>query len=185
MKRKVFLSSNSSHAIHCVVPKEYVYKDMSYLAKLKQIKNASEITAAKRIHTRDSTLLVEFFYLIQNHFKHSTLKNDFEEKKLDEFSLGHYLDQMRYNRTGCMGPSFETICSIGSNGAIIHYKPEQETCKQIENNNVLLIDSGGHYLDMGTTDVTRTVFLGDNISEYQRECFTRVLKGHIQLGKFN
>ena len=46
----------------------------------------------------------------------------------------------------------------------------------------LLIDSGGHYLDMGTTDVTRTVYLGDNITPYQKECFTRVLKGHIQLG---
>ena len=149
---------------------------------MKQIKNSSEIEAAKRVHTRDSTLLVEFFYLVQNHFRKNTLQEYFHNLELNEFSLASFLDTMRCNRQGCLSPSFETICSIGSNGAIIHYKPEQASSKIIENNNVLLIDSGGHYLDMGTTDVTRTVYLGDNITPYQRECFTRVLKGHIQLG---
>lgn len=184
--KKIFLSSNSSHAIHSLImPTELIHKDLSYLSKLKQIKNLSEIEAGKRIHIRDSTLLVEFFYLIQNHFNSTTLGEIFNQNHvLNEYNLAQYLDNMRLNQTGCLSPSFETICSIGSNGAVIHYKPNEENSKLIETNNILLIDSGGHYLDMGTTDVTRTVFLGDTskISAYQKECFTRVLKGHIQLG---
>lgn len=91
---------------------------------------------------------------------------------------------MRGTRPGFLSASFETICGYGSNGAIIHYKPQlDDRNKKFERNNLVLIDSGGHYVDMGTTDVTRTVYLGDKstISDYQRECFTRVLKGHIQL----
>jgi hypothetical protein len=84
---------------------------------------------------------------------------------------------MRAKNSGFLTPSFETICSFGSNGAIIHYKPQEGDAnnKKIEANNLLLLDSGGHYLDMGTTDVTRTFYLGNknNISNYQQECFTR------------
>lgn len=104
--------------------------------------------------------------------------------ELTELSVSDYLDRFRATKPGFLTPSFETICGFGSNGAIIHYKPHpNEKNKTIESNNLLLIDSGGHYSDMGTTDVTRTVYLGDKstISDYQRECFTRVLKGHIQL----
>ena len=102
---------------------------------------------------------------------------------MNEYTLGKYLDDMRLRTVGCISPSFETICSSGANGAVIHYKADKLTANVIERDNILLLDSGGHYLDMGTTDVTRTVFLGDTskISLFQRECFTRVLKGHIQL----
>jgi Xaa-Pro aminopeptidase len=80
-------------------------------------------------------------------------------------------------------PSFETICSVGSNAAIIHYKAKKTTCKPLQMNDILLLDSGGHYSNAGTTDVTRTVFLGDATlaSDHLKDCFTRVLKGHIQL----
>jgi Xaa-Pro aminopeptidase len=84
---------------------------------------------------------------------------------------------LRASQLGFLTPSFETICSFGSNGAIIHYKPQEgdSNNKKIESNNLLLLDSGGHYLDMGTTDVTRTFYLGnkETISDYQKECFTR------------
>ncbi len=179
--KKIFLSNSSSHAIHAVVPAEFAYKDSSYLTQLRVIKNSHEIEAAKQVHLRDSVVLVEFFHRIQNYFKDK--KNQNFEFELNEFNLAKYLDEMRLKTSGCMCPSFETICSIGSNGAIIHYKPEIHSSKKIESEQILLLDSGGHYLDMGTTDVTRTVFLGDTnkITSYQKECFTRVLKGHIQL----
>ena len=78
---------------------------------------------------------------------------------------------------GFLAPSFETICSFGSNAAMIHYIPQKNdpNNKRITANNLLLLDSGGHYLDMGTTDVTRTLYLGnkETISSYHRECFTR------------
>ena len=179
-KNKIFLSSSSSHAIHSLVPAEYVHKDVSYLTKLRGIKNTNEIEAARQVHIRDSALLVEFFYKLQTHFSGRANHFDFE---MNEFNVAKCLDNMRISSAGCLCPSFETICSSGANGAIIHYKPEQDTCSQVERNNILLLDSGGHYLNMGTTDVTRTVFLGESekISVYQKECFTRVLKGHIQL----
>ncbi len=139
-------------------------------------KNTSEISGAKHIHTRDSVVLVEFLHKLQQKF--SSFKCE-----LNEYTLGKYLDQMRVSTPGCLSPSFETICSSGANGAIIHYKADKVTSNKIQHDNILLIDSGGHYLDLGTTDVTRSVFLGntDKISSFQKECFTRVLKGHIQL----
>ena len=75
--------------------------------------------------------------------------------------------------------SFDTISSIGKNGAIIHYKPEEGTCSTLTTTELYLNDSGGQYLD-GTTDVTRTLHFGKP-SSYEKECFTHVLKGHIAL----
>jgi len=139
-------------------------------------KNPSEIAGARRIHTRDSVVLVEFFYKLQQDFSSFN-------PELNEYTLGKHLDEMRLRTPNCLSPSFETICSSGANGAIIHYKADKLTANRIQQNNILLLDSGGHYRDMGTTDVTRSVFLGDTnkIGPFQKECFTRVLKGHIQL----
>lgn len=81
-----------------------------------------------------------------------------------------------------VGLSFETISSVGPNGAIIHYNPSKEGSEQdlqITNNAIYLCDSGGQYLD-GTTDITRSVHFGTPTS-YEKECFTRVLKGQIML----
>ena len=83
------------------------------------------------------------------------------------------------------GLSFETISAFGSNGAIIHYRVTNKTNKTLSKNNLYLFDSGAQYLD-GTTDITRTVSLGMPTSE-QKDMFTRVLKGNINLStyKFN
>ena len=78
-----------------------------------------------------------------------------------------------------MGLSFPSISSVGSNGAIIHYRPTPDSDRRISRDDLYLLDSGAQYKD-GTTDVTRTVHFG-NPSDHQKECFTRVLKGHIAL----
>jgi Xaa-Pro aminopeptidase len=75
--------------------------------------------------------------------------------------------------------SFPTIAGVNSNGAIIHYRAEESTCKLLTKNDMLLLDSGAQYED-GTTDVTRTIHMGTP-SATQKEMFTRVLKGHIAL----
>lgn len=180
-KNRIFLSSTSNHFIHSLIPNDFGVEDLSIIAKLKCIKNQSEIEAAKKIHIRDSVVLTEFLYQLDSSFKG---KNLIEDNILNEHDLAEYLDKKRSEQEGFFAWSFETICGFGSNGAIIHYKPKlDENNKKIEKNNFLLIDSGAHYSDMGTTDVTRTVYLGDisTCSQYQKECFTRVLKGHIQL----
>lgn len=78
-----------------------------------------------------------------------------------------------------MGLSFDTITGCGPNGAIIHYSADAESCRRITADDMLLIDSGGQYRD-GTTDVTRTIHFGTP-NAFEKECFTRVLKGHIAL----
>lgn len=178
---RILLSTTSNQFIHSLAHSDFVIEDLSILAKLKCIKNKSEIEAARKIHIRDSVVLTEFLYQLDSNFKGKCL---IEDKILNEHDLAEYLDKKRGEQKGFFACSFETICGFGSNGAIIHYKPKlDENNKKIEKNNFLLIDSGAHYFDMGTTDVTRTVYLGDisTCSQYQKECFTRVLKGHIQL----
>lgn len=73
----------------------------------------------------------------------------------------------------CNG-SFPTIAGVGSNGAIIHYRATGATCQSLDRSKMLLLDSGAQYED-GTTDVTRTLHFGEP-TEFQRECFTRVLQ---------
>lgn len=77
------------------------------------------------------------------------------------------------------GISFESISSSGPNGAVIHYAPSKATDRQITTSDIYLLDSGGQYLD-GTTDVTRTFHFGMP-TEFEKECYTRVLLGHIDL----
>ncbi|KAG8332679.1 Xaa-Pro aminopeptidase 1 [Homalodisca vitripennis] len=78
-----------------------------------------------------------------------------------------------------VGLSFETISSSGSHGAVIHYSPSKETDKPITNKELYLCDSGAQYED-GTTDITRTLHFGTP-TQYEKECFTRVYKGHMAL----
>ena len=97
-KEKIFLSSSSNHVIHSSLPLEFIHKDVSLLLKLKVIKSENEIQSAKRIHIRDSSMLVEFFYQIDKHFKcnesncskHDSNARIFEED-LNEFELAQYL----------------------------------------------------------------------------------------------
>lgn len=79
-----------------------------------------------------------------------------------------------------MGLSFGTISGSGPNGSVIHYHPQPDTNRPITDKEIYLCDSGAQYLD-GTTDVTRTMHLGTP-NAFEKECYTRVLKGQINLG---
>ena len=87
--------------------------------------------------------------MVDKQFQQGNTVNYFNIEDLNEYNLGNYLDELRGKYSGFLRPSFETICSIGPNGSIIHYKAKEETAKKIERNNLLLLDSGGHYVDMG------------------------------------
>ncbi len=96
------------------------------------------------------------------------------------------MDQLRSEGEHFQGPSFDTISSIGANGAVIHYKPEQDSpsLKKMNNDEIYLLDSGGQYLD-GTTDITRTEHFHADGSKaptaFQKEAYTRVLLGNLDL----
>lgn len=98
---------------------------------------------------------------------------------LDEVDVDEKITSLRSQQQGYLDNSFDTIAGYGANGAVIHYRATADKATKLGRDNLLLIDSGGQYED-GTTDVTRTVHLGKP-TQKQRECFTRVLKGHIAL----
>ncbi|KAA8545116.1 hypothetical protein F0562_019995 [Nyssa sinensis] len=98
---------------------------------------------------------------------------------LTEVEVADKLFEFRSKQAGFVDTSFDTISASGANGAIIHYKPEPDSCSIVNAEKLFLLDSGAQYVD-GTTDVTRTVHFGEP-SARQKECFTRVLQGHIAL----
>lgn len=79
-----------------------------------------------------------------------------------------------------MGPSFDTIAGFGEHGAIVHYSATKESDAVIEPDNLLLVDTGGHYLE-GTTDITRTILIGNNATDEQKKFYTAVLRGNLNL----
>lgn len=138
----------------------------------KSCKNPVEISNIKQAHIYDGLAICRFL-----------LWFTCSQNKYNELFLIKKLEEFRKLENQYISPSFATICGFNSNGAIIHYRANEETSKII-GKGILLIDSGGQYT-LGTTDVTRTIIIGDPTNE-QKENFTRVLKGHIRIasGKF-
>ncbi|RKP17796.1 mitochondrial carrier [Rozella allomycis CSF55] len=104
-----------------------------------------------------------------------SIKNDVE---IEGFRQCHIRDAAALVKH-FKGLSFDTISGSGPNGAVIHYHAKKESARNLSVNEMYLCDSGAQFLD-GTTDVTRTVHFG-NPTDYEKECFTRVLKGHIAI----
>ncbi|CAF94931.1 unnamed protein product, partial [Tetraodon nigroviridis] len=98
-----------------------------------------------------------------------------------ELTAAEYVDKCRKNQKDNKGPSFETISASGPNAALAHYSPTNESSRKLTVEEMYLVDSGGQYLD-GTTDITRTVHWGIP-TDLQREAFTRVLKGNIEISR--
>ncbi len=138
------------------------------------IKNSTELNGARKAHLRDGVALIRFFSWLDK----QTLG------AINEISAAQKLEEFRTTTAKEMGEkledlSFDTISAAGANGAIVHYRVTTQTNKQLNAGELYLVDSGGQYRD-GTTDVTRTVAIG-NIGEEEKRCFTLVLKGMIAL----
>ncbi|WP_208437398.1 aminopeptidase P family protein [Bartonella taylorii] len=138
------------------------------------IKNSTELNGARKAHLRDGVALTRFFSWLDK----QTLGS------INEISAAQKLEAFRTTTAKEMGEkledlSFDTISAAGANGAIVHYRVTTQTNKQLNAGELYLVDSGGQYRD-GTTDVTRTVAIG-NIGEEEKRCFTLVLKGMIAL----
>lgn len=140
----------------------------------KALKNNVELTQIRAGHVIDGATLARFFHWIDTVAKF--------QKNLGEWDISQKLSEFQKEGLHYWDESFETIVGYGSNGAIIHYFPLKETQKIIQPTSLLLIDTGVQYLNGVTTDVTRTIALGNPTLE-EKECFTRVLKGHIALSR--
>lgn len=137
----------------------------------KAIKNPAELSGSKSAHRRDGAVLTRFLYW---------LSVEAPKGDLDELSVAGKLLQMREGGEHFRDLSFGTISGAAGNGANPHYSVTSESNRRLNPGDLYLVDSGGQYLD-GTTDVTRTIAVGEAGDEEKRH-FTLVLKGHIALG---
>ena len=136
----------------------------------KACKNEIELDGTRAAHRRDGAALTRFL---------AWLAHEAPTGGLTEIAASDRLEMIRRGGEHFRDLSFPTISGAGSNGAIVHYRATPETEKRLEPGTLYLLDSGAQYLD-GTTDVTRTVAIGEPTQE-MRDRFTRVLKGHIAL----
>ena len=136
----------------------------------KATKNEVEVEGMRKAHIRDGGAMAKFLHWL------GTVAQDGKRNELEAESV---LYAFRTEGEYFQDVSFNTISGAGSNGAIVHYRATKESCKTLELGNLYLVDSGGQYLD-GTTDITRTVAIGEPSEEMKRR-FTLVLKGHISL----
>lgn len=135
-------------------------------------KNPVEIEGTRTAHARDGAALSRFLHW---------LATEGQETPPDEITAVQKLEAFREATGALKDLSFDTIAGALSNGAICHYRPTSRLNKRAEKGSLLLVDSGGQYLD-GTTDVTRTVAIGEPTRE-MCERFTLVLKGHLALAR--
>ena len=136
----------------------------------KAIKNPAEIAGQKAAQERDGAVISRFLRWIDE----EAPKGD-----VDELEASDHLEALRRENPELRDLSFDSISGAGPNGAIVHYKSSEKTNRKLEKGTLYLIDSGGQYVD-GTTDITRTVPIGEPTAE-MRDRFTRVLKGHIAI----
>ncbi|KAH8307741.1 hypothetical protein KR044_011756 [Drosophila immigrans] len=171
-KGKIWISSTSSLYLNSLVPKSSRHQDITPIAQLKAIKNEKEIEGFINSHIRDGVALCQYFAWLEDAVQ--------KGEPVDEMSGADKLESFRKTKDHYMGLSFTTISSSGPNGSVIHYHPAKETNRPINDKEVYLCDSGAQYLD-GTTDVTRTLHFGQP-TDFQKETYTRVLKGQLALG---
>lgn len=147
----------------------------SPVAYLKSIKNSCEISNAKLAQNKDAFALVQYFAWLE-------AEVGIKERLIDEYKGAMELEKIRNTLPHYKGPSFASISSSGSNGAIIHYLPVKDESRMIDPSKPYLIDAGAQFLE-GTTDVTRTLVLKDNIENLEelKRNYTLVLKGNLSL----
>lgn len=137
---------------------------------MKAIKNKREIESTKNAYIKDGVALVKFLNWLETGAKTELITENYASDRLLSFREEgeHFIE-----------PSFDTISAYGENAALAHYSPDPANPCLIKAKGMYLVDSGGHYLD-GTTDITRTIRLGE-VTQEEKDHFTLVLKGHIAL----
>ncbi|MBI5008215.1 MAG: aminopeptidase P family N-terminal domain-containing protein [Bacteroidia bacterium] len=163
--------SNTSTVLFKSIPKGIkVREDISIVARMKSIKNKTEIANIDKVMIKDGVALIRFFYWLE--------KNTGKES-ITELKLTSQLEVFRSEQENYLGPSFCTIAAFNEHGALPHYSVTIDSDSKIKGSGLLLVDSGGQYLD-GTTDITRTIAIGRATAQ-QKKDFTLVLKGMINL----
>lgn len=141
------------------------------VAKLKSVKNATQLGNWRTAMEKDGVALVRFFKWIDE---------EYPKEELTEVKIARRLRELRLADPDCVDESFAAIVGWNEHGAIVHYEPSDATDVPVKGHGLLLVDSGGQYRQ-GTTDITRTIMLGGEATEDEKHDFTLVLKGNIAL----
>ncbi|MGL4414655.1 aminopeptidase P family protein [Roseinatronobacter monicus] len=141
-------------------------------------KSEAELASARAAHLRDGAAMAEFLCWLDGQAAVMLAQPD---HALTEIDIARALEQFRANTGALEDISFDTIAGSGPNGAIVHYRVTDDTNRRLMPGDLMLVDSGGQYLD-GTTDITRTIAIGP-VGTREVECFTRVLQGMIAISR--
>ena len=161
---------STNYTLSTAVDNDKIHVGTSPIPMMKAIKNKVEQDGFRAAMLRDGVAMVKFL---------AWMKGAVEAGGQTEITLADRLEALRAEQRHFKGISFDTIVGYEAHGAIVHYEATPETDIPIEPHGFVLIDSGAQYED-GTTDITRTIALGE-LTDEQRRVYTLVLKGHIQL----
>lgn len=162
--------SSCNDALHNAMNKDCIQYGENLVMHMKAIKNETEIGHFRDVMKKDAVALTKLYMWLEQQVGARTVP---------EAEVADTLANFRSQQAHYHGESFSAIVGYESNGAVVHYRPEHGSCLDISNTGMLLLDSGGQYMD-GTTDITRTISFG-NMTAAQRKSYTCVLKGHISL----
>ena len=147
-----------------------IIDEMNPCATMKAVKNATEIENKRSCHLKDGIAVTNFMYWL----KHTIGTCD-----MTEMTAAHKIEELRAEQGNYIEPSFVTIAAYKENAAMCHYHPSDEVCKKLKPEGLLLVDSGGQYLE-GTTDITRTYALGP-LTEKEKEYYTIVAAAMLKV----
>ena len=171
--RTMLADTNSINymALKSINPDVCIVDMRSPIQLMKAVKTKTEYENIRIAHLKDGIALTKFMYW---------LKKQVGKENITEISAAKKIQQLRQLQEGYIEESFEPIVAYKEHGAIVHYQATEETSVSIEPSGMLLVDTGGHYIN-GTTDITRTFVLGE-ISKEEKKHFTYVLMGNLNLG---
>lgn len=173
MYDETLVDPDNTNAYICSKLKRPVYTH-SVVEKLKSVKGDVEISKLKEAQANEAIAILRTMKYIEDNI---------ESGELSESGLAKYVDDMRMNCDKAIDSSFDTICAVDGNAAMMHYVPNSSSDSSVtKDNEILLLDTGGHYYG-GTTDTTRTIGLNEEVSKDIKHDYTLALKAQIALSK--
>ena len=159
------------HLTNCIPETVHKLNDASPVEIMKAKKTPDEMDNIRIAHIKDGVAVTRFIYWLKEHVGKENITELGAAKKLEEF---------RKQMDGFLDQSFEPIIAYGAHAAIVHYAATKESDMQMKPKSFCLADTGGHYWE-GTTDVTRTIALGE-LTDEEKKLYTLVLRGNLNLG---
>lgn len=159
------------HLTNCFPKTVNKINEASPVEIMKAIKTPEEMANIRIAHIKDGVAVTRFIYWLKGHVG---------KEKITELSAAEKLNEFRMQMDGFLEQSFEPIIAYGTHGAIVHYSATKESDVEMKPESFCLADTGGHYME-GTTDITRTIALGE-LTEEEKRLYTLVLRGNLNLG---